>query len=153
VCNHCSGGWESLAYGGDINCCGTIGCTSFLGCYPTCPCQTHHHAPLPAYMFAEKGARVSFQTSDGQANTSGMSGSQLPAYLQSLAALSKQPTRGTFNSYCWRSDRSCGCYEMQGCSPFLPVGAGGLPPQPCPDVRDHGIRGGWGGMRIRFIAE
>jgi hypothetical protein len=103
-------------------------------------------------MFAEKGARVSFQTSDGQANTQ-MSGSQLPAYLQSLAALSKQPTRGTFNSYCWVSNRSCGCYEMQGCSPFLPIGAGGLPPQPCPDVRDHGIRGGWGGMRIRFIAE
>ena len=73
-------------------------------------------------MFAEKGARVSFQTNDGGIHSSGI------------------------------SDRSCGCYEMQGCSAYLPIGAGGLPPQPCPDVRDHGIRGGWGGMRIRFIA-
>lgn len=152
ICNQCSGAWEGLAYGGDINCCGIIGCSSFLGCLPTCPCQFYHHAPLPAYMFSERGSRVTFNTTDGGIHTSGMSGSQLPPYFSALAGMTKQPIRGSFNSYCWRSDRSCGCYEMQGCSPFLPVGAGGLPPQSCPDVRDHGIRGGWGGMRIRFIA-
>jgi hypothetical protein len=49
------------------------------------------------------------------------------------------------------STRSCGCYEMQGCNNYLPVGAGGLSPNPCPDVRDHGIRGGFGGVRIKFV--
>jgi hypothetical protein len=32
------------------------------------------------------------------------------------------------------------------------VGGGGIGPNPCPDVRDHGIRGGFGGVRIRFVA-
>jgi hypothetical protein len=41
---------------------------------------------------------------------------------------------------------------MQGCSPMLPIGAGGLPPQPCGDVRDHGTRGGWGSVRIKYIS-
>jgi len=152
VCNHCSGGWEALAYGGDINCCGIIGCSAFLGCYPTCPCQFYHYAPLPSYMFAERGARVAVNTTDSNRHTDGMSGSQLMPYFAALAGMTKSPQRGAPNSHCWRSDRSCGCYEMQGCSPYLPVGAGGLPPQACPGVRDHGIRGGWGGIRIRFIA-
>jgi hypothetical protein len=152
VCNHCSGGWEALAYGGDINCCGIIGCSAFLGCQPTCPCQFYHYAPLPSYMFAEKGARVAVNTTDSNRHTDGMSGSQLMPYFAALAGMTKSPQRGAPNSHCWRSDRSCGCYEMQGCSPFLPIGAGGLPPQACPGVRDHGIRGGWGGIRIRFIA-
>jgi hypothetical protein len=65
--------------------------------------------------------------------------------------MSKSPSRGIPMSYCWRSDRSCGCYNMTGCMPNQPIGAGGRPPFPCPDVRDHAGRGGHGGIRIRFI--
>lgn len=152
ICNHCSGGWEALAYGGDVNCCGTIGCASFFGCYPNCNCNFIHHAAIPPGMYAVEGATVSYRPDTDAIPSSQWSGNQLTQYLSALGSLSKGAQRGVPQTSCWRSDASCGCYEMQGCSPFLPIGAGGLPPLPCPDVRDHGIRGGWGGVRIKFIA-
>jgi hypothetical protein len=62
----------------------------------------------------------------------------------------RHPERGIPQSYCWRSERFCGCYEMSGCNAYLPVGVGGMPPTVCDGERDHAIRGGHGGVRIRF---
>ena len=83
---------------------------------------------------------------------SNWSGNQLFQYYAALNLATKSPRQGNPRAYCWISDRSCGCYESQGCANFLPTGAGGLPPMDCPDVRDHGIRGGHGGVRIKFIS-
>ncbi len=152
ICNVCSGAWEALAYGGDVNCCGEIGCVSYFGCCPHCKCFFQRHAPVPAGMFAENGALITFQTESDTTPMSQWSGNQLFQYYASLNLATKAPRQGNPRSYCWRSDRSCGCYESQGCANLLPVGAGGLGPLACPDVRDHGIRGGHGGVRIKFIA-
>jgi hypothetical protein len=53
---------------------------------------------------------------------------------------------------CWTGGRSCGCYDGQGCIVFVPPGFPGRPGKGCPDVRDHGGRGGHGAVRIRFVA-
>jgi hypothetical protein len=153
ICNHCNGGWEALAYGGDVNCCGRIGCMSFFGCYPNCNCHFMVHAPLPAGMYGVEGSVVTFKPETDDTAASSWSGNQITQYLTALGSLTKAPQTGIPMTSCWRSDRSCGCYEMQGCAAYLPIGAGGLPPMPCPQVRDHGIRGGWGGVRIRFIKD
>ena len=152
TCNWCNGAWEALAYGGDINCCGQIGCTSWFGCCPHCKCFFQRHAPIPSGLFAENGALITFQTESDGTPMSNWSGNQLFQYYAALNLATKSPRQGNPRAYCWRSDRSCGCYESQGCANFLPTGAGGLPPMACPDVRDHGIRGGHGGVRIKFIA-
>ena len=150
ICNHCSGGWEAIGFGGDVNCCGQIGCTSFFGCYPTCFCYYYYHVPTGAGMFAENGVLVTY-TADSDGTPSGnWSGNSLFGYFTSLNSASRAPHAAHPVVSCWRSDRSCGCYEMQGCNPYTPIASGGLPPQPCGDVRDHGVRGGWGAVRIRF---
>ena len=152
ICNQCSGAWEALAYGGDVNCCGIIGCTSFHGCCPNCVCFYTYHAAYSPGLVAENGAVVSYAADSDTTPATQWSGGALFPYFTAVSALTRAPKRGNPKSYPWRADRSCGCYEMQGCSPMLPIGAGGLPPQPCGDVRDHGTRGGWGSVRIKYIA-
>lgn len=152
ICNHCAGGWLACAFGGDINCCGKIGCASFFGCYPNCVCYYQYHTPVPAGLIAEDGALVTSGADSDGTPAGNWSGNQLFAFFTGMNNLTRSPKTGNPIVSCWRSDRSCGCYEMQGCSPYLPIGTGGLPPQPCGDVRDHGIRGGWGAVRIKFIA-
>jgi hypothetical protein len=39
---------------------------------------------------------------------------------------------------------------MQGCHPFLPYGVPGGAAFPCGHVRDHGMRGGMGMVRIKY---
>ena len=152
VCNWCNGAWEALAYGGDVNCCGLIGCSSFFGCCPHCKCNFQQHVPIGANLFSEEGALITFQKESDGSGMSQWSGNQLMQYYAALNLATKHPRQGNPMAYVWRADRSCGCYEMQGCNNYLPVSSGGIGPNPCPDVRDHGIRGGFGGVRIKFKA-
>ena len=153
VCNWCDGAWPAEGYGGDVNCCGQLSCSSFFGCCPHCKCRFQQHVATPAGLFAENGALITFQKESDGTPMSNWSGNQLFQFYAALNSTSRAPRMGTPNSYCWRSDRSCGCYEMQGCANYLPVGTGGIGPNACPDVRDHGIRGGFGGVRIKFLAD
>ena len=115
-----------------------------------CKCQFQQHVATPAGLFAENGALITFQKESDGTPMSQWSGNQLFQFYAALNLATKSPYQGNPLSYCWRSDRSCGCYEMQGCNNYLPVGTGGIGPNPCPEVRDHGIRGGFGGIRIKF---
>ena len=151
VCNWCDGAWPAEGYGGDVNCCGQLSCSSFFGCCPHCKCRFQQHVATPAGLFAENGALITFQKESDGTPMSQWSGNQLFQFYAALNLATKSPYQGNPLSYCWRSDRSCGCYESQGYANYLPVGTGGIGPNPCPEVRDHGIRGGFGGVRIKFI--
>ena len=153
ACNYCANGtgWIACGYGGDVNCCGQVGCSHFFGCHPRCPCQFYYSIPLPANLFAcGPGQWATYRTENDNAHSL-WSGQGRKQMVQATNALSKSPTRGIPFNYCWRSNRACGCYNMHGCFPYQPIGSGGVPPTPCPNVRDHGVRGGHGGIRIRFI--
>jgi len=151
VCNWCDGAWPAEGYGGDVNCCGQLSCSSFFGCCPHCKCRFQQHVATPAGLFAENGALITFQKESDSTPMSQWSGNQLFQFYAALNLATKSPYQGNPLSYCWRSDRSCGCYPSQGYANYLPVGTGGIGPNPCPEVRDHGIRGGFGGVRIKFI--
>ena len=59
-------------------------------------------------------------------------------YYAALNAASQIAQDKELDLHCWRSDRACGCYEMQGCNNYPPpVGGGGIGPNPASDVRDH----------------
>jgi hypothetical protein len=151
ACNYRESDWHACGYGGDINCCGQVGCSHFFGCYPRCPCQFYYSIPLPANMFVcGRGSHATYRTENDNRH-SNWSGQGRKQSISAINAISHSPTRGITLSYCWRSNRSCGCYEDHGCQPYSPIGSGGAPPTPCPGVRDHAVRGGHGGIRIRFI--
>ena len=61
ACNYRDSDWHACGYGGDINCCGQVGCSHFFGCYPMCPCQFYYSIPLPANMFVcGRGSHVTY---------------------------------------------------------------------------------------------
>ena len=142
--------WWACGFGGDINCCGTVGCTSFLGCYDACiHCQALH-VPYPAGLFSNQGGTVTYWMDNADTQQSTWPGQALGGLHSALSSLSRSPKRGNPLPACWAGGRSCGCYEMQGCIAVMPIGMGGVPPTPCLDFRDHGTKGGWGGLRIKF---
>jgi hypothetical protein len=151
ICNYFSGIWIACAYGGDVNCCGPFSCTSFLGCLPLCHCCSQFHVAVPAGYFACQGSVVTHGAEE-DSRTALMSGQNIHKFFSAMSGASRTPVKGVPMQYCWRSDRACGCYEMQGCMPYLPPGVGGLAATPCPTVRDHAIRGGMGAVRIRFYS-
>ena len=150
VCNHCNGSWIACAYGGDVNCPGKISCVSAFGCYPSCVCLFIDHVPTPAGMFSKEGAMISY-TRENDNDFAQWSGS---GHHQQLGVLGsgRFPRGGIPFATCWGASKACGCYENDGCVPVMPIGTGGRGPNPCPGVRDHAIRGGHGGVRIRFTA-
>lgn len=151
ICNHCAGGWIANAYGGDVNKQGLISCTETRQCAGNCNCFNMVHVPVAPGLFTCDGSYVIYMAdSDGSDGPGHWSGNSYPSYISALSSLSRAPKRGSHKYSCWRSDKTCGCYEMIGCSPMVPIGSGSPPPQPCADVRDQGFRGGWGAVRIKF---
>ena len=150
VCNHCNGSWIACAYGGDVNCPGKISCVSAFGCYPSCICLFIDHVPTPAGMFSKEGAMMSY-TRENDNDFAQWSGSGHHQHLGVLGS-GRFPRGGIPFATCWGASKACGCYENDGCVPVMPIGTGGRGPNPCPGVRDHAIRGGHGGVRIRFTA-
>lgn len=150
VCNYgTSRPTVACGYGGDVNCCGGFSCTLFFGCQAPCNCCYHYHTKTPPGFISTQGGEYG-HNSAGENRQGQHSGVNLNNGLYALSAHTRNPSRGMPQSYCWRSDRSCGCYEMQGCIQYVPPGFGGYAPSPCPGVRDHGGRGGNGAVRIRY---
>lgn len=154
VCNYGSGTASccAQAYGGDVNCYGRFNCASFFGCYPSCTCQYQFHIYVPPGFISDGGSVVTYNTENDN-GTSNWSGYGIMNLIAAINAAGKQPTQSNHYTACWSGNRTCGCYEANGCMPFLPPGVGGHPPHPCADVRDMGYRGGHGAVRIKFIAD
>lgn len=155
VCNYGSGTAQCCAdaFGGDVNCRGGFSRTSFFGCTPSCPCATYHHIAIPPGYFSTGGGEITY-TLEGDSGFSNWTGMAIPGHLYGLNIAGKQPGRGIDGAHsCWTGGRFCGCYNGQGCIPFVPPGFPGAPPSPCPDHRDHAGRGGHGMIRIKFIQD
>jgi hypothetical protein len=153
ACNYGTGTASccAQAYGGDINCYGKFNCAGFFGCLPNCVCQYQYHIYIPPGFISTGGTTVTYQTENDNGAES-WTGMGLFEAISAINAAGKNPTQGGFYNACWTGNRTCGCYEAQGCTPFMPVGVGGGPAHPCADHRSQGFRGGHGGVRIKFIA-
>lgn len=150
ICNQCDGSWCAQAYGGNENKCGKISCVSAFGCYPSCICMFHHHIPTPPGMGSKEGRMITYTNDDGN-GTQNWSGMGHYHHLANLGS-GRFPTGGVPWGSCWDGGVACGCYQNDGCIPQMPIGTGGRGPNPCPGVRDHAIRGGHGGVRIKFVS-
>lgn len=153
VCNYgpgVSAGCCAQAYGGDVNCFGGFSCASFFGCSPSCTCQYNYHVALSPGIVGTDGAVITFGV-DSDTGVARNSGQGYHSFAFALSAASRSPTMGVPFTTCWGFAGGCGCYDVQGCQTLMPVGVPGLPPNPCSSVRDHGIRGGNGAVRIQLI--
>jgi len=149
ICNY--GGPNSVlpatATGGDINLDGGISCTCFSLCNPNNHCFHHQNPAISPGVFATAGARVNFNqtlTPDGW-------GVDAHSYIAALNSLSNSPRIGQPWNTCWSSASTCGCYDSASCWGIMPFGVPGLSGAPCSEVRDSGLRGGPGAVRIQFI--
>jgi hypothetical protein len=107
---------------------------------------------FPPGMISTEGGEVHYtmDSDNGRSQWSGMGGWMNASHGFNLAT--RNPTTGGPYTGCWEGNRSCGCYDQQGCNTFYPAGIGGQGPTPCDGVRDHAHRGGHGLMRIKFIS-
>ena len=151
VCNRRSGDFIANAYGGDINQPGGFSCLYIGHCNPACVCSHKFYLATSPGRFTQNGAVATVSMGCGGCISQYPGGQYLGSMYSALSMLSKSPSVGVPYFANYASSSSCGCYEMNGCIPFVSTGIPGLSGMPCDNVRDHGIRGGHGAVRIRFI--
>lgn len=149
ICNFVAGE-NATASGGDINCSGGWSCAAFLHCNSCCQCSQYQHVAVSPGIFSQQGSVLTFPL-EATTNYSQASGQGYHQLISTLNALSRTPNQGQPASYCWSGAQACGCYETHGCFPYLPHGVPGTSGVPCDNVRDPGLRGGHGAVRIKFI--
>mgnify|MGYP006083243095 CR=1 FL=1 len=152
VCNYrcdVAGGCIATAQGGDINEDGGFSCTSFHHCNACCSCHIMHHVRTSPGIFSNKGNLINVLMECGE-GYSQISGNGVHQLMQGVSNLSRSPTQGMPKATCW-AGRRCGCYEDHLCTSWLPHGVPGIPGTPCDSVRDYGMRGGYGAVRITLI--
>tara|TARA_B110000285_G_scaffold203005_1_gene238765 strand:- start:6325 stop:7302 length:978 start_codon:yes stop_codon:yes gene_type:complete len=150
VCNRKVDADIALATGGDINCSGGFSCTTYYHCNSCCSCSIDHHVKTSPGVFANDGGTITYKT-EADRGYSQVSGASYHPFVSALNSLSRQPGMGQPVSFCWSGGEACGCYDISGCKAYLPHGIPGPSGTPCDNVRDHGLRGGHGAVRIKFI--
>ena len=151
VCNFGSGFFIPQAYGGDINCDGQFSCLELTHCNPSCWCFNKQHVKTSANIYGTCPATITATADPQTPNNRG--GFYVNSFFQGISGAAASPTYGSQYNYCWSSSSYCGCYEAQGCNVMIPVGIPAVGSSPCSNVRDHGLRGGEGGVKIRFVAD
>lgn len=152
VCNYrcdVAGGCIATATGGDINQDGGFSCMSIHHCNACCMCHIMHHVRTSPGIFSTQGNLINVLMECG-GGYSQVSGNGMHQLLQGVNSLSRNPSQGMSSAHCWAGQR-CACYEEHLCQSWLPHGVPGIPGTPCDNVRDYGMRGGYGAVRITLI--
>lgn len=140
--------WLPSAYGGDVNCGGGFSCL-YVG---SCDTANWHcfsaNVRISAGILSttQQNVCVPYTCSTGTP----FGGAGTDNYYAALSGIGRSPTSGGTYRYCWSSGQYCGCYEAQSCILLLPAAIPGLGPTPCASVRDGGMRGGMGKVKIRY---
>jgi len=154
VCNHCAEvDWIAKAYGGDVNVDGGISRIGIFSCDSGEQCCMIAYPVTSNNMFSEEGVELTVQIGENFDTARGGAQHVMPYFL-ALGAATKSPTVGMSYSACYDAGgRWCSCYQATGCTPYLGAGVPGLGALPCSGICDHGMRGGHGAVRIRFIRD
>lgn len=159
----CNVGWTHprYAYGGDINCNsgdpndpnGAWSCLISTCCDGSVACNWYQSIAIPAGIFSTDGSVITVQGECWNSGSQSATGSALTQLLGGLSSLGRQAGYGVPpNGVCWSgASRTCGCYEWYACYHNLPVGVPAPASQVAVNVRNHGARGGSGGVRIKYI--
>lgn len=151
ICNY-GPSWTYLptSCGGDINCTGGVSCIFFRDCNPCCYCCHTQILKLSPNIISECGGTLSYNVDANMMGLNGNSSMGFQAMAQAVSGIGRSPEVLPM-SYCWTSVSACGCYEAYGCMPLVGVGVPGGGAIPLSGIRDHGVRGGHGLVKIQFI--
>lgn len=142
--------WLPSAFGGEINCGGGFSCLYIGSCNPSDWHCFSANVRLPAGIISTTQQDVCVPYTCASGSPFGGAGND--NYYTALSAFGRSPTGGGTYRSCWNGSQYCGCYETQTCIPFLPAAIPGLGATPCSGVRDGGIRGGSGKVKITYIS-
>ena len=146
-------GAQAYAWGGDVNKTAGFSCLSFYRTHASDAgnyCRNVMHVQTSPGIISEDGAMLTFP--HGNCGSMGCaSGMSLVGALNALNVAGKHPSMPTIHTACVGCLRTCGCFEMQACMPFMPAGVPGPGTGTSGDVRGTGLRGGPGMVRIKFI--
>lgn len=147
MCNNCL---IATAVGGDINCSGGISCASFYHCNPCCLCSWYVHLATAPNLFATNGGIISFPL-EMDSDYAHPPGQSLINTISAVNSLSRSPKTGQHWTDCYTARRGCSCYDDIQAVSMMPPGIPAPSATPCPGVRDPGMKGGPGFVRIRYI--
>lgn len=154
VCNYKDGNLnEAEAFGGDINKKGGISCMAFYdqrAFEGGTNCRSVQHVMTSPGIVAEDGVMLNFVHGNNTVAYS-VAGASLYGGLYALNAAGKKGTLPAPWNPCQGAMRMCGCYEINGAVHYLPTGVPGTGLGVTTCLRDQGLRGGPGLVRIKFI--
>lgn len=155
ICNDRFSG-HGFAYGSDADvlCDSRISCTHFRNCNPCCERRNIHYVATAPGVISTEGSFLMYQPAD--CSGTGMSQSapdRVGGLWANLNTGNPNATTAGYRYYCWGSGKACQCYQSWGIVPMLPYGVPGIGGNSCDSSRDHGMRGGMGTVRIRFIRD
>lgn len=120
-------------------------------CKACCLCYYEFHVKVPPGIYGPEPQTVSYGAQpNGDKPLWNNSHEQ---YYMHLAGMRNMPNQGAPLWTCYSGNAYCGCYEYNGCDHKAPMGVPGHGTTPCAGVRDHGMRGGHGFMKIKFIPD
>ena len=129
-------------------------CTDFRTCNPCCERRHIHYVSVAPRIISKEGTQLMIQPGDCSTNDMSVSAPpRLSMIWQALNAGSMNANTGGHAYACWGGNRECQCYQSWGVYPMLPYGVPGIGGNSCDNSRDHGMRGGHGAVRIRFIRD
>lgn len=140
---------SAQAYGGDKNCSGGISLACFFACSSASTGSFRFIPAISPGIFSTDTSYMNVQECAG--NTVSNCYETGPTYILAVGSLGRVLGNNARLYEAANSAKWCGCYEQTGCEYFLPPGVPGSGGQPCASVRDSGLRGGSGAVRIRFI--
>lgn len=133
---------------------GGISCATFTSGDPANDhCKVLYHVKTNPGIISEEGVHMTFANDRLNSNTNTASGHAFTPIPNLLGIAGKDPSAGNTyqQGYCaaWHN---CGCYQVNGCVNWLPMGVPAPGPLVCSTgSRDHGYRGGPGGVRIKWL--
>lgn len=140
-------------FGGDVNIDGRFSRIGIFDCNSCCQCCMIAYPRISDTMFSQQGAELEVRIGENEDTARG-GGQHVMPYFNALAGITKSPTMGMSYTPCWQGGgRYCSCYESTGRTAFLGTGVPGLSALPCNSIRDSGMRGGHGAVRIRFLRD
>ena len=147
ICNYCC---LATATGGDININGGFSCISVYHCNAACICSHYIHLTTSPRLFSQNGSTITFSL-DTDSDYAHGPGVTLVSTISAVNAATRSPKSGFHWITCWNGRRGCACYDNISLPSYLPPGIPGPSSTPCGSVRDNGLKGGTGAVRIKFI--
>lgn len=152
VCNYCASQVPSVT-GADVTYAPLYSKVNFGHCNSCCHCSHVQCVALSPGLGSTKGGYLMYSSSMNGYGKYRPAGGSLGNQITALESFNRKPVGGGRPGHCWSGGQLCSCYEYEySCKGYLPHGVPGGGTMPCEGVRDYGVRGGHGAVRIQFIA-